>query len=68
MRQSSLQQKKILEAISELKKGDHYIVVMTDIAKTGPALTSSTRGRDLVLYVAIGIGVLALSVVYALYK
>jgi negative regulator of replication initiation len=62
------QQKKILESIKELKKGDHYIVVMTDIAKTAPILTSSTRVRDLLLYVAIGAGALALSVVYALYK
>lgn len=62
------QQKRILEAISELKKGDHYIVVMTDIANTGPLLTSSIRIRDLLLYVAIGAGVLALSVAYVLYK
>lgn len=62
------QQKRIVEAINELKKGDHYITVMTDIANTGPFLTSSTRVRDLLLYVAIGAGVLALSVVYALYK
>jgi len=62
------QQKRIEEAINELKKGDHYITVMTDIANTGPFLTSSTRVRDLLLYVAIGAGVLALSVVYALYK
>jgi negative regulator of replication initiation len=62
------QQKKILEAISELKKGDHYILVMTDVANTGPILTSSTRLRDMVLYIAIGVGVLALSVVYVLYK
>lgn len=62
------QQKKILEAIRELKKGDHYIVVMMDIANTGPILPSSTRVRDLILYVAIGAGVLALSVAYALYK
>ena len=62
------QQKRIVEAINELKKGDHYITVMTDIANTRPFLTSSTRVRDLLLYVAIGAGVLALSVVYALYK
>jgi len=62
------QQKRIVEAINELKKGDHYITVMTDIANTGPFLTSSTRVRDLLLYVAIGAGALALSVVYALYK
>ena len=62
------QQKRIEEAINELKKGDHYITVMTDIANTGPFLTSSLRVRDLLLYVAIGAGVLALSVVYALYK
>jgi len=60
--------KRIEEAINELKKGDHYITVMTDIANTGPFLTSSLRVRDLLLYVAIGAGVLALSVVYALYK
>lgn len=62
------QQKKIPEAIRELKKGDHYILVMTDVANTGPILTSSTRLRDMVLYIAIGVGVLALSVVYVFYK
>lgn len=62
------QQKKIPEAIRELKKGDHYILVMTDVANTGPILTSSTRLRDMVLYIAIGAGVLALSVVYVFYK
>ncbi|HEU5414302.1 MAG TPA: hypothetical protein VFW31_11120 [Candidatus Angelobacter sp.] len=60
--------KKIPEAIRELKKGDHYILVMTDVANTGPILTSLTRLRDMVLYIAIGAGVLALSVIYVLYK
>jgi negative regulator of replication initiation len=51
---------RILDAISEIKKGDHYIAVMTDVPLS--------RVRDVVLYAAIGIGVLALSIVYVLYK
>ena len=63
------ERKRIQEAIAEVQKGDHYIAVMTNIAeKKALEINPASRVRDIVIYVAIGVGVLALSVAYALYK
>jgi hypothetical protein len=50
------------DALSALKKEDHYILVMVAQAfKAGPATGTGNRLRDLLIYVAIGVGlVLAL--------
>jgi hypothetical protein len=53
----------LVEAMRDVKKGDHYIAVMT-----GPALARATRARDILLYVLTGAIVVALSLLYSAYR
>lgn len=53
---------KIAEAIRKVNKGDHYIAVIAQ-----PISGQTTRARDFLLYVAIGLGVVALVIGYAIY-
>jgi hypothetical protein len=51
----------IADAIRELKKGDHYITVIAS-----STLARATRIRDLTIYVAVGIAVVAMAIFYAM--
>ena len=57
------ERKSVAEAIREISSGDHYIAVVAQ-----PVAGQVTRVRDFVLYVAIGIGVVALTIAYAIYS
>ena len=57
------ERERIAQAIREVNKGDHYIGVIAQ-----PVATRVTRVRDIALYVAIGLGVVALLIVYAIHS
>jgi len=56
------------EALTALKKEDHYILVMVSQAFGSSAPTGRHRVRDLLIYMVVGIGVVLLLVLLTLWK
>jgi hypothetical protein len=55
------------DALDELRKEDHYILVMVRQA-FGSAPSSKSRLRDFLIYIAVGIGIVLLLVLYAFWS
>ena len=51
------------EAMQKLKGSDHYILVMAV-----PALSQRNTARDMIIYVAIGLAVIAAAVAFAVWR
>lgn len=51
------------EAMQTLKKGDHYLLVMAE-----PAFARMHRGRDILIYIAIGLAVVGAALAFAMLR
>lgn len=59
------------DAMRKLKGSDHYILVMAVPALSqtpGPALSQTHRVRDVVLYIVIGLAVVAAAIAFAVWR
>ena len=62
-RDNAQEREQYKNAMRELKDRDHYILVMAD-----PVLSQMHAARDMVLYIAIGLLVLAAAVAFAVWR
>lgn len=63
---NDLEREQYKDAVRVLTAGDHYISIMAEAALARPK-AQGNRVRDVLLYIAIGVAVVAGAVVYALW-
>jgi len=65
-RDNDLEREQYKDAVRKLKAGDHYISIMAEAA-LAQTETQANRVRDVLLYIGIGVAVVAGAVVYGLW-
>jgi hypothetical protein len=68
-RDSPMREQQWEDALAALKKQDHYILVMTDLAfGRGSVISNKGRLRDFAIYIAVGVGLVVIVLLVSIWQ